>query len=1038
MNKLIEIFAKQKVFPELITFLVIVGGLFAISTIRRESFPNVEFDTVLITTIYPGASPKEVERLISSPLEEDFKEITGIKKMFSVSVESRSEIIIQVDSDQATTDEVKDDVQLVLDRFQDLPEDAEDPVVVVLESKITPVIEMAVSGDMNPTELKNIAKFIEKEAEKLSEVSSVSIAGNKKYEYKIEIDMNKLSRNDISLQEILLALKETNVTIPAGDFSFSTQEDGISKEMVVRTTGEFQNIDDIKNLVLRTSDLGQSIKLSELAEVSFTLAESNLSYRAAGKNSVRLIVNKKEKADAINLVNNLKSKIKKLKDSPKLKNVSIDFINDTSYYIKNRLNILTGNLVVGLFLVVCILSLFLPFKLALVVSMGIPFSFLATIWVFQYLGFSLNLISVMGLIIVIGMLVDDAIVVIENAYRYLQNGYEPTEAAIKGAQTIWKAVFASVMTTVLAFWPMTMITGIFGKFVQYIPYAVIIALIMSMIEAYFILPSHFARWVGNFKDYKPPRFKQKFEIFWKWFVSKYVGLLSQSVSKQKRYFVLLGFLVFFVVSVIFSAKNLKFILFPPDGIEAFVIKLESPRGSTLDQTEQLLLPVENEILKIPKDELMNYIISIGEHNTNGDPAGTKRGTNYAQATIFLTPENLRSRDANKIIEELKTKIGKPNNLKIIFTRINPGPPVGSPVNIGIRGESYEDINNALEEIKSEVSKWPGVKDLDSNYKLAKDERILKYKPSEASLAGLTVQTIGTNVRALYEGIIPTTMRGEDEEIDVRVTFKDEQKSLDLLDKLKIINSRGVLVPLNEITEIEESIGIESIYHEAADRQFTISGDVDTKITTALEVSDKAKKWIDTHIQPKYPELTFVFGGENEDTDESLGSLKKTFLLALFLIFFILILTFENFYQPFLILSAIPMGVVSVLLTLIIHNKPISFMAMLGIIALAGVIVNNAIVFIDFVNDGRKDGLTPEQSVIRAGELRLRAVFLTSSTTVLGLLPTAYGIGGLDKFVVPIALSLGWGLFIGSIMVMFFIPTLIVIVEDLRSFLFKKA
>ncbi len=1036
MNKLIEIFARQKIFPELITILVIVGGLFALSNIRRESFPNVEFDTVLITTIYPGASPKEVERLISSPLEEDFREINGIKKMFSVSVESRSEIIIQVDSDQATTDEVNDDIQLILDRFQDIPEDAEDPIVTVLESKIQPVVELAVSGDMDPTELKNIAKYIERETERIPEVSSVSIAGEKKYEYRIEIDMTKLSKNDISLQEILFALKETNVTVPAGDFTIPDPK-GVSTEMVVRTTGEFQDIDDIKNLVLKTNDLGQSIKLSDLAEISFTLADSNISYRAAGKSSLRLIIKKKEKSDAINLVNNLKESVEKLKKSPRLKDIKIDFINDTSYYIRNRLNILTGNLVVGLLLVLGILSLFLPFKLALIVSMGIPFSFLATIWVFQYLGFSLNLISVMGLIIVVGMLVDDAIVIIENSYRYLQEGMEPTEAAIKGAQTIWKAVFASVMTTVLAFWPMTMITGIFGKFVMFIPYAVIIALLMSMAEAYFILPSHFARWVGDIKNYKPPKFKQRFEVYWKKFVSGYVSLLTISISRKRRYFVLSGFILFFIVSVIFSAKNLKFILFPPDGIEAFVIKFESPRGSTLAQTELLTLPIEKEILKIPPEELMNYIISVGEHNTNGDPAGTKRGTNYAQALIFLTPENLRDRVANTIIEDLKARIGQPKNLKVIFTRVNPGPPVGSPVNIGIRGESFEEINAALEEIKAEVATWPGVKDLDSNYKLAKDERVLKYKPSEASLAGITVQTIGTNVRALYEGVVATTMRGADEEIDVRVTFKEDQKSLDLLSKLKISSSRGVLVPLNQITDIEESVGIESIYHEEADRQFTISGDVDTKVITALEVSTKAKKWIDENIQGKYPNLTFVFGGENEDTDESLGSLKKTFLLALFLIFFILILTFENFYQPFLILSAIPLGVVSVLLTLIIHNKPISFMAMLGIIALAGVIVNNAIVFIDFVNEGRNDGLTPEQSVIRAGELRLRAVFLTTTTTVLGLLPTAYGIGGLDKFVVPIALSLGWGLLIGSIMVMFFIPTLIIVVEDLRSWIFKK-
>lgn len=1036
MNSLIEFFARQRIFPELISILVIVGGMFALSGIRRESFPNIEFDTIIITTIYPGASPKEVEKLISSPMEEDFREIIGIKKMFSVSVESRSEIIIQVDSDQATTDEVKDDVQIIVDRFQDLPEDAEDPIVNVIESKILPVVEIAVSADLNPTDLKKVAKFIEKEAEKISEVAGVDISGDKKYEYLIEIDMEKMSRFELSLEEILVALKETNVSVPAGDYKINSAG-GIEKEVVVRTNGEFKDIDDIKNLVLRTSDMGSSIKLSDLATVKFTLADSSLNFRAAGKSSLRLIVKKKEKADAINLVNKLKKQLDGVKELPILKGVSIDYINDSSYYIKNRLSILTSNLVVGLFLVLLILSLFLPIKVAFIVSMGIPFSFLVAIWIFNYLGFSLNLISVMGLIIVIGMLVDDAIVVIENSFRYLEEGLNPTDAAIKGTQNIWKAVFASVMTTVLAFWPMTMITGVFGKFVQYIPYAVIIALVASMVEAYFVLPAHFARWVGDYKSIKPSKFKQGFERKWKRFVSGYVFLLKKAVAKPNRYFVMVSFFAFFIVSVVFASKNLKFILFPPDGVEVFSIKLEAPRGSSLEQTEKLSLPIEKEILKLSKQELLNYIISVGEHNDSGDPGSIKRGSNYAQAVVFLTPENDRNRDANAIIEELKKSVGTPKDLKVIFSRINPGPPVGRPVNVGVRGENFEDISSALEEIKKELSGWPGIKDLDSNYKLSKDEKILKYKPNQASLARLSVQKIGTNVRALYEGVVPTTMRGDDEEIDVRVTFNESQQSLDLLSQLKIVNPAGVLVPLNKITDIEDSVGVETIYHEQAERQFTVSGDVDTKVTSALQVSAKAKDWIDKNIQPKYPELNFVYGGENEDTDESLGSLKRTFLLALFLIFFILILTFENFYQPFLILSAIPLGVVSVLLTLIIHGKPISFMAMLGIIALAGVIVNNAIVFIDFVNEGRKDGLTADESVVRAGELRLRAVTLTTSTTVLGLLPTAYGIGGLDKFVVPIALSLGWGMLIGSIMVMFFIPTLIVIVEDLRRKIFKN-
>ncbi|MCC6138972.1 MAG: efflux RND transporter permease subunit [Bdellovibrionaceae bacterium] len=1036
MNKLIEYFVKQKVFPELVTVLVMVGGLFALMNIRREAFPNVNFDVVMVSAIYPGASPKEVERLISSPLEEDIREVTGIKKMYSISIEGRSEIVIQVDPDQVTSDEVKEDVQLIVDRFQDLPEDAEDPIVTVIESKIMPVIEVALSANLGEKELKQVAKFVEKKVEKIPQVANVDIIGDKKYEYRIKIDIDKLRKYDVSLAEILTALRETNVAIPAGDFVSQT-EGNVKKDIVVRTTGEFDDAEDIKNVVLRSNDLGRVIRVGDLADVEFRLAEAQMLYRSKGASTVRLVVKKKEKADAIILVDALKVKMEELQKTETLKGVDVDYINDSSFYIRNRLNILSSNLVMGLVLVLIILGLFMPFRVALIVGMGIPFSFLGTIWIFQFMGLSLNLITVMGLIIVVGMLVDDAVVVVENAVRYTEEGLSPHEAAIKGAQTIWKAVFASVMTTVLAFWPMTMITGVFGKFIKYIPLAVIIALILSMLEAYFILPSHYARWVGNHDKSKTPKFKLAFEKKWQQFTDSYVRLLEKVTSSPGKYYVVFGFIGLMIVIGGLSAARLKFILFPPDGIEVFMIKIEAPRGSTLAQTEQLSLPVEKQIMSLPRHELMNYVITVGEHRSRDDGADTKRGSHYSQAIVYLTPENERDRVADEIIDDLKQKIGQPENVSVIFARVKPGPPVGSAVNIGVRGENFEDIKSAIDEVAKEVATWPGVKDIESNYKLGKDERVLRFKPEAAALAGLSVQSIGTTVRALYEGIIPTTMRGKDEEIDVRVTFQEQQQSIDLIGKVSILNPRGVMVPLKEIVTVEEAVGIEAIFHEDAEKQFSVLGDVDTKVITALEVTNKANKWIKDNLQKKYPDLTFTFGGENEDTDESLGSLKATFLLALFLIFFILILTFENFYQPFLILSAIPLGIVAVLVTLILHGKPLSFMAMLGVIALAGVIVNNAIVFIDFVNEGKKDGLSPAQASVLAGKQRLRAVFLTTSTTVLGLLPTAYGIGGLDKFVVPVALSLGWGLFFGSILVMIFVPALIVVVEDLRSWVLQK-
>ncbi|MBY0384884.1 efflux RND transporter permease subunit, partial [bacterium] len=945
-----------------------VGGLSTLFNIRRESFPNVNFDVIVISTIYSGASPSEVETLINSPLEEKLQEVKGIKKMFSVAIESRGEIIIQLDPDQTNSDEAKENIQQIVDRFTELPEDAEDPIVVVIESKITPVIEVTVSSDKEELSLKQIAKKIERDIEQISQVAQVDILGDKKYEYRIEVDLKKLSRWDVSLSEILLSLKEHNITIPGGDYPVF--ENGIEKEVVVRTTGEFQNQSDIENLVLRTNDMGTSVRLKDVATVKFRLADPTLAYKAFGKDALRLVVKKKEKGDAITLVDRLRELIGELEKKEIYKDVKFGFLNDTSYYIRNRLNILSSNLLMGLILVLVILSLFMPFRIAVMVSMGIPVSFLGTIWIFGINDYSLNLLSVMGFIIVVGMLVDDAVVVTENSVRLMEEGATAEDAAIRGTQEIWKAVFASVLTTVLAFYPMMTMSGIFGKFVKFIPFAVIVALLISLTEAYFILPSHFARYAKPIDKNKMPKFKQKIEQWWQRFVDSYARILEKVVTKKGRYLTLISFFVLLIISVVIAATSLKFILFPPDGIEVFLIKGEAPKGSSISQTKSLMEPVERMIQALPQEELLNYVMTVGEHRSRDDGADTKRGTHYGQFIVYLTPETKRHRVANVIIEDLKAKVGVQDHLKITFDRVIPGPPVGKPISIGVRGESIDEIQKALEEVSKVVAQFPGAKDVTTNLSYGKNEKLLQINNVEASLAGLNATTIGTAVRTAFEGVVPSTMRKLDEEIDLRVVLKEEQKSENVLQELEIMNPRGTLVPLKQVVTIKDTVGLESIFHEAGRRQFSILGDVDTKVSSATEIANKTKKWLEENKE-KFPNLSFHFGGENEDTDESMASLKRTFILALFLIYFLLILTFGNFYQPFLIILAIPLGIISIIWTLAIHGKPLSFMATLGVVALAGVIVNNAIVFIDFINDGRERGVDLQKAIVDAGRIRLR-------------------------------------------------------------------
>ena len=913
----------------------------------------------------------------------------------------------------------------MIDRFKDLPDEAEDPVISKLETKIFPIVEVTVSGAKDSLSLKKAARYVEEEIEKIKGVARVDLLGERKYEIRVEVSAKKLENYQLSLTEVVAALKEQNISIPGG--RFTRIDEGIEKDVIVRTEGQFQSIDDVKETVIRSNDISHPIFLKDVARISMNLKEEQIAHRVNGKDSIRLVVLKKEKADAIKVVDTLKKRIKEGFKSDKVKNVEFEMVNDLSFLIRRRLGILSNNLFVGLVLVILVLSLFLPFRVSLVTAIGIPFSFLGTMIFFQNQSVSLNLITMMGLIIVIGMLVDDAVVITENAIREMENGENPKEAAIKGTRNIWPAVFASVMTTILAFFPMTIMSGIFGKFIKFIPLGVICALVVSLLECYFILPYHIGRWV-KVKHIQGPKkgLKARFNIFWQKILKIYSHFLSQVV--RFRYGALIVFFVFIGFSLFWTLNSMKVILFPPKGIDQFLIKAKAPIGTSLEQTMELMKPIEKTVSEFPSKEVKNYVTSVGEFRQRPDEPG-ERGSHYAQIMIYLTPESQRDRTADEIIKTMKNSSKDTENLEIFFERLNPGPPVGKPISIGVQGENYEQIMSLVKEIITDIKKIKGTRDLTHNFSEGKDQVVVKVNPKEAKSVGLSPATVGVTVMSAFKGFVATSIRNLDDETDIRVSLPEEEKKGKGLGDLKILNSSRKLVSLKSIAALKPEKDIEFYFHVNNRRQVTINGDVDTNFVSATEVNNKIRNQQKKYLS-KYPDLSLNFSGEDEDTKESLQSLRRAFILALILIYFLLILTFQSFIWPLIIVLAIPIGAVSVIWALFIHGQPLSFMGMLGVVALAGVIVNNAIVFVDFVMKERKEGMDKNKSICRAGEKRLRPIVLTTLTTVCGILPTAYGLGGLDPFIVPIALGLGWGMLIGSVISSLFLPAFIAIFDDI--------
>ena len=974
MKNIISFFAKEHLFGNLITLLILGFGIFSLTSIRRDIWPKVDLHITTIRTVLPGASPEQIEKLVINPLEASIKEVDGLDDVYSTSTESTGVIVLKLDPDSRDPEQTNDDLQRAVDRTDDLPEDATKPVVTIMESGIIPIIEVTISGDESPMVLRDTAKQVADELSLMSGVARVTKQGYRKKEFLIEADSNELAQRNVALSHLVSSIKARNVSLPGGSIIADT-----GAETLVRAEGQYTKSEELLETFLVANDSGFGSQLKNVATVKKTLAKPELLYHTNGKDSVNLVISKKEKYDALELVQQVKDKIVEYSQifSDKIK---FNTSNDFSVYLKTRIKALGSNLIIGLILVLLFLSLLLPWQVTMVVAVGIPIALLSTILVAYLAGLSLNLLSLMGLIIVLGMLVDDAIVVSENIWRHIENGDDVLKSVVDGASEVFGPVLASILTTVSAFGPMLFMTGLFGAFVFEIPLMVILALAFSLLEAFFIMPAHFVSWVGPFvskiklkKSNEPTRW-DRFLIFYRKWVTW---------SLKHRYIVLLINVFIFTGSVGLIVATGKFILFPSEGVEIFFVQVDAEEGLSLRKTEEIIKPIEEKILKsIPKNELLDVVTHVGIIQQDMMDPLTRRGSHVANIRVTLTAQSDRERTAEEIIEDLRPKIEKPELVKkISFEPVQQGPPQGRPISINLKGESFEVLHKMAKEFKKELANIEAVKDIRDSYQIGKEEWQVLPKNNEASY-GLSFFNIAETVRAAFDGIVASSIRALDEEIDIRVKLKKQEGSVEeQLNSIKVGNNQGNLVKLSAVANFEPKQSLSAISHSNFKRMINVSAGLDTEKESALAINEKIKPILN-RITSQVPGYSFASSGEDKDTQESMKSLMVAFIFAACIIFSLLIITFKSLLQPILILSSIPLGFIGVIWAMFIHGRPFSFMAMLGVIALAGVIVNNAIVFTDFVNRRRLEGRNLEDSIVDSATTRLRPILLTTVTTIL--------------------------------------------------------
>jgi multidrug efflux pump subunit AcrB len=1005
----------------MITIVVVVMGIIFAMSLNREVFPSISYGYIIIITPYPGSSPEEIEKTVTTPIEEEIADVDGIKHLESVTREGVSTIIIQAESDVdgLKLDQFLNDLKNEVDKVQDLPDDVEDTEFLKISAEF-PVITIALGGDVAEDILRDTADRLKDKIELIDGVGSVDLSGYRNKEIVVRVDPRRLEAVNLTLTEVVESIKNRNLNIPAGNIDVGR------KELLIRTIGETAGVTDIEEVIIRSLPTG-TIRVKDIAAVSEVFEEEEVIGRINGSRSINISITKQEDGDVIDIVD----EILFLVDEERVllpAGAEINLVQDFAKYVKRRQNTLLINGAIGLFLVLLVLYTFLESRVAFWAAMGIPFSFLLAIAIMYYAGITLNLLSMFGLILVLGIVVDDAIVVSENVFRYRERGLSPLEAAVTGAEEVILPVTAAIATNIAAFLPLLIVSGITGKFLRVIPQVVIITLLASLVEAFLILPSHLAEFV----KVRVGKAKKEARAWFSHVRDFYGGLLGSFLNR--RYVIFFGLLGVAVATIIFGLLTMEFVWMGKVRAEIFQINVYNPVNSNLTETDRVLREVEELVLDLPADEVAAVVTTVGRIELEHGP---QFGSYLGQVWVELTEKGYAGRGADAIIDELRegtSRIAGPTS--ITYEVMTGGPPTGAPVSVDIRGDNFVILETLAEEMMGELGTIRGVKDIDTNFRKGKDELQIIVDEHKARSLGLNVAMVAAELRNAVTGGDAGNIRRGDEKIDIVVKYDEPFQHPEYILNFSVPSISGERIPIKSVADITYSEGIFKIYHSEQERTITVSADIVGGENTSREVNmELIRKF--GNASRTHPGYVYDYSGEFEDTQESLESMIKAFWLAVAIIYVILAALFKSFIQPVIILFTLPFSFIGVVLGLFIMGEELSILAVIGIVALTGIVVNDSLVLVDFINRARATGMKAYDAVLESGKTRLRPILLTSLTTIGGLGPMAFGLGGSEPYLAPMAISIVWGLMFATVLTLLIIPTLYLIIDDISTYFTEK-
>ena len=1038
MKKPVTWMARNHVAANLLMVFVLLTGALGIAAMKVETFPEIDLDMVQIQVPYLGASPEDVEEGVCRRIEERLEGLEGVRSISSTAAEGMGVVSVELELGE-DMDKLLDDVKNEIDRIDTFPAETEKPVIKEL-IRTNRVVEVVVYGKVSEKALKAAAEQVRDDLRGRDSISQAELLGVRVDEIAIEVSETALRRHGISLGGIADAVRRTSLDLPGGSVR------GDDGEVLVRTKGLKYDGREYEDVVVLTRADGTSLRLGDIADVVDGFEDSDLISRFNGYPAAVVQVFRTGDQSSLEISDQVKDYVESARASMPA-GISIDYVRDDARLLRSRLDLLLRNARLGLVLVFIGLSLFLDIRLAFWVMMGIPISFLGSFLLIQPFDVSINMLSLFAFIIALGIVVDDAIVVGENVFVHRERGKSLIQAAVDGTLEVGKPVVFTILTSIAAFMPLAFVEGVMGKFMIVIPIIVVSVLILSLVEALFILPAHLSsppgtasgllgRWLRlplRAHDVTAAWVNERLRRF---IDERYVPLIRGTL-RRPSISVAVAIALMLVTCGWIGGGHIKFVFMPAIDSDWLTVAVVMPQGVTVDQTSAVIEKIERAAIEV-RDEYdaqrgqgepsvyRNVFSLIGDQPTGrmgsfSTGSGVSGQAHLGEITIELLPSEERNVPSTEVATRVRERLGEvPGTESITFSATIFS--VGNAIEVQLASDDFTQLLQAVERVKAEIARYPGTTDIRDSFQEGKLEMKLELKPQARTL-GLTMADLARQVREGFYGAQALRLQRGRDDVRVMVRYPEaERRSIGDIERMRIRTPTGAEVAFSHVADVAIGHGYAAIARDEGQRVVTVTADVDGKTANADEVNAALASQFLPQLMHDYPGLRYSYEGEQRERADSFASLGKGFAVAMVAIYALLAIPFRAYLQPLVVMSAIPFGMIGAVWGHVLMGLDLAMLSMFGIVALSGVVVNDSLILLSFYNQLRAEGTAVDDALVEAGRQRLRPIFLTSMTTFFALLPMILETSVQAQFLIPMAVSLGFGIVFATVIILIGVPT----------------